>query len=92
MKKFTEYIAEFTTYGKPTHGIRDIKVKQYSEYWPAYKPGMGVSMLIDDPVKADFNLPFHSEERPGRIKFWLDLLGYKDDVLSDYKSSTKDEL
>ena len=74
MKLFTTFIANFVKNGAP------------SEHWPRFKPGQGVSMLIDNPTQLSYQMPFGS-----RMKFLMDLLDHPEDLQSDYPES-HDEL
>jgi hypothetical protein len=90
MKRFTGYIADFTKYGKPTHGNSDQK---YDQFWRPYEPQRGVSMIIDKEVRLSREVPFETKNRPGRIQFWLNLLNHTEDVYSDFvTNSNHDEL
>ena len=90
MKQFTGFIAEFVRYGQPTHGNPN---KSYPIYWSKFSPGKGISMLIENPPKTSQSLPFHSTERPGRMKFWnQEIMGHSEDIESDYLPLNRDEL
>ena len=72
MKIFTGFIVNFVKNGKP------------SENWPAYKPGSGATMQIDNPSTITYKMPFETKERPGRMNFWMELLGHSEDLTSDF--------
>ena len=75
MKYFTTFIANFVKEGTP------------SPDWPAYQPGLGVTMEIDNPPQVSYEMPLPSD----RMQLWMDILGHPEDLSSDFPS-TKDEL
>ena len=77
MKQFTSFIAEFAKKGNPVPANNDL-------VWPAFKPGKGASMLIESPMKLSRKLPFESQNRPGRMQFWMDLLNRTESLQLDY--------
>ena len=68
MKTFTGFIANFVKSGNP------------GKNWPQFKTGKGVSMLIENPPKLSYKMPFAS-----RIQFWMDLLGHPENLGQDYQ-------
>ena len=90
MRQFTGYIAEFVKYGKPTHGNPD---QTYPIHWNNFTPGKGIYMLIENPPKTSQTMPFQSNKKPDRIKFWnQEIFGHSEDIESDYLLTKKDEL
>ena len=77
MKRFTGYIVNFVTEGRPTSD--DVT-------WPAFKEGNGSYMVIDVPEKSGVSreLPFETRDRPGRMNFWREMFNYPENIADDY--------